>query len=784
MRKYKLLFPIFFYLALLMNPVFSQIPSSWQYGQENSLPVITLPNKYLGNNSPSPLEVASVDTIYKSLREKDFRLFQKQCQAFLKKYPQSQFRFTIARILKNLLRKNLQVYTLSRTTHVSGIKPELAVVGINIQKVEFSLWRVSLEEMIKDGIDIHKPVLLKDKATHISRWKIEIPEYPKWFSHKVTVPTSKQGCYILEANDGTITTSTFFMISDLSLLVKRSKNMVLASIENYKNQNPPGKCKVYLLDGGHVVYKGESNENGIWAAHMQDFQKDLTLAICQGNHVAIADSYWFQYEEAQQRSLIQTDKMIYRPGETVHVKGVLRFYSLLEKKYQIFQEPIDVLVQDDNWKSLYSKKITPNDWGTFSFSFPLPMSQVDKVYYIRLNGKIYARSHFYVQSLQSNLILSLEAQKKKISAGENIHLTAQIFSKEKEKHEKIKYSIWKVAKPFYFIDSLVSDAFQVPHQLVAEGTALTDKKGKWTLEYPTPKRREECLYHGQVWLENNETVRSFSNIQVEATPFDEMKEIKVPGIFVNPRLLNYLNNEKERDTLDAVLSSSQEKGTALVTVENSDILSYKKVPLLPEGTFFSQKITPPFSPSVFLRLTTTRIPGIKQTFSKIKISPTEKKLQIELAWKKRELVCSVKDSLGQPVLAEVLVLVEKVTSPYSSINLSNHPEYLYQDQHFGQVTHSHSFEFECQYDREHSFFPKEDTYTIATLTKTHIMPLRSSNLTETLWFPSIMTNNEGKAQLILPERKENEKLQATIIAIDKHTRIGFLRASKDRFSDE
>ncbi len=782
MRKYKILFHIFFYLALLISPAFSQIPSSWQYGQEKSFPIITLPNNYPRNNAPSPLEISSVDAIYKSLGKKDYPLFQKQCQGFLKKYPQSQFRFTIARILKNLLRKNLQVYTLSRTTHVSGIKPELAVVGINIQKVELSLWRVSLEEMIKEGIDVHKPVLQRDKATHISQWKIEIPEYPKWFSHKVTVPTSKQGCYILEANDGTITTSTFFMISDLSLLVKRSKDMVLASIENYKNQAPPGKCKVYLLDGGHVVYQGESNENGIWAAHMQDFQKDLTLAICQGKHVAIADSYWFQYKEAQQRSLIQTDKMIYQPGDTVHVKGVLRLYSLSEKKYHIFQDPIDVLVQDDNWESIYSKKITPNDWGTFSFSFPLPAFQADKVYHIRLNGKIYARSHFYVQSLQIDPFLDLEAQKKKISAGEKIHLTAQIFSKEKGKQEKIKYRIWKIAKPFYFIDSLVSDAFQVPHQLVTEGAALTDKKGKWTLQYPTPKRREDYLYHGQVWLENNEMVRSFSNIQVEATPFDEMKEIKIPGIFVNPKLLNYLNS-KEGDTLDAVFSSSQEKGTALVTVENSDILSYRKIPLLPEGTFFSQKITPPFSPSVFLRLTTTRIPGIKQAFSKIKISPPEKKLQIELVWKKGELVCSVKNSLGQPVLAEVLFLVETVTSPYSSINLSNHPEYLYQDQYFGQVTHSHSFEFECQYDREHSFFPKEDTYTTATPTKTHIMPLRSSKLTHTLWFPNIITNNEGKAQIILPAREKNEKLQATIIAIDKHTRIGFLRA-KERLSDE
>ena len=68
---------------------------------------------------------------------------------------------------------------------------------------------------------------------------------------------------------------------------------------------------------------------------------------------------------------LYTDKPIYRPGQTVHIKGIVRTED--DARYAIDPnlKTIDVLIYDAQGKQVYTGTQPLNDYGTFNFDFAL-----------------------------------------------------------------------------------------------------------------------------------------------------------------------------------------------------------------------------------------------------------------------------------------------------------------------------------------------------------------------------------------------------------------------------
>lgn len=79
------------------------------------------------------------------------------------------------------------------------------------------------------------------------------------------------------------------------------------------------------------------------------------------------------------RIMMFKDRSLYRPGDTVHMRGVLREVSHLGEPAMPHVKSVELIVSRPNRKELVRKNIKLNDYGAFDFEFKLPEGDEDIV---------------------------------------------------------------------------------------------------------------------------------------------------------------------------------------------------------------------------------------------------------------------------------------------------------------------------------------------------------------------------------------------------------------------
>lgn len=79
------------------------------------------------------------------------------------------------------------------------------------------------------------------------------------------------------------------------------------------------------------------------------------------------------------RILLVTDRSMYRPGEKVYLRGVLRAVSALGEPTLPNVKSVELIISRPNRKEMIRKTIKLNDYGAFDFEFDLPKGDEDIV---------------------------------------------------------------------------------------------------------------------------------------------------------------------------------------------------------------------------------------------------------------------------------------------------------------------------------------------------------------------------------------------------------------------
>lgn len=82
---------------------------------------------------------------------------------------------------------------------------------------------------------------------------------------------------------------------------------------------------------------------------------------------------------ADRRIMVLKDRSMYRPGDTVHLRGVLREVSALGEPSMPHAKSAELIVSRPNRKELMRKRVNLNDYGAFDFEFKLPEGDEDIV---------------------------------------------------------------------------------------------------------------------------------------------------------------------------------------------------------------------------------------------------------------------------------------------------------------------------------------------------------------------------------------------------------------------
>jgi uncharacterized protein YfaS (alpha-2-macroglobulin family) len=179
------------------------------------------------------------------------------------------------------------------------------------------------------------------------------------------------------------------VVSHSNVTLKVTQNEALVWVTDLASGQPvPGLDVVILGSAGQVMAEGRTDNDGVLFAKLTSPQDHdpwaPVLVIAGADHSpAAASTNWadgispWQFGLSSEpyvepyRAYFYTDRAIYRPGQTVYFKGVLRADD--DARYSLISDidSVQVVVRDDQGKELYLADLALGDMSTLHGEFKL-----------------------------------------------------------------------------------------------------------------------------------------------------------------------------------------------------------------------------------------------------------------------------------------------------------------------------------------------------------------------------------------------------------------------------
>ncbi|OGY09986.1 MAG: hypothetical protein A3D24_03590 [Candidatus Blackburnbacteria bacterium RIFCSPHIGHO2_02_FULL_39_13] len=282
--------------------------------------------------------------------------------------------------------------------------------------------------------------------------------------NKMTLPLSESGMWALRVNTGSSTEYAFIVRSKTGAIVKEGDNEYIFWVQDYKTKRSvsSGSVKIFNLTGQKSeVASIDINEDGIAKTSLTS-DADIALVENNGDRAIIPinlrylNSRYgfykpFNPKSKQTKYFVFTDRPIYRPGDTVYYKAILREDD--DARYTIPSGSAKVKISQsyEDKDLLLDKDISISQTGTISGEYKLPEDANTGYYNLRVqipeqatNYWVGGNGSFQVEYYRKpEFTIDLNTQAKELIAGDKGYakITGNYFSGQPISNQKVKYKI-------------------------------------------------------------------------------------------------------------------------------------------------------------------------------------------------------------------------------------------------------------------------------------------------------------------------------------------------------
>ncbi len=234
---------------------------------------------------------------------------------------------------------------------------------------------------------------------------VDCPATADYRLHKIEfkIDALKPGNYAMIVRDNatgsdSLTSLCTFKVSALAYTDRMTPDDQLdLLITNRKTGKPLNGVKIHVTEN-NLKYNSVSkknewqhvDENGVSGADGYLKLKEVT----QGNNLSVMlifgsdtlndrmhsvyrnTSYDDDDDEPKDKTVLFTDRQIYRPGQTIYFKGI-QLQTLKGKSKLMQGKALEVFLRDQNRKQIASLKLKTNEFGSVAGSFVLPQSMLN-----------------------------------------------------------------------------------------------------------------------------------------------------------------------------------------------------------------------------------------------------------------------------------------------------------------------------------------------------------------------------------------------------------------------
>jgi uncharacterized protein YfaS (alpha-2-macroglobulin family) len=308
---------------------------------------------------------------------------------------------------------------------------------------------------------------IPNKAEHepVATWNYV--EVNPIYQETIIPPDVPPGLYVLNLKYGGRSFDQLLVaLTRNTIVAKQTGEDLFVWVSNINGGDvPEAEVRVYS-DRGEKIREGKTDENGVYRVTIPDGYSTLLVSARTGEKnedVAIAglDSRWREYaygfwsresDAHKYLTYIYTDRPIYRPGQTVNFKAIVRRDKDLKYAVPDNNLPITVNIRDAKNNLLQTSTFNANEFGTINGTFaiaaeaPLGDYKIETVVNGETSSQIFKVQDYRKPDFSVSVAPSQADQVNKFVNNDRVDLTvkADYFFGEPVTNAKLTYEIYRL----------------------------------------------------------------------------------------------------------------------------------------------------------------------------------------------------------------------------------------------------------------------------------------------------------------------------------------------------
>ncbi len=425
----------------------------------------------------------------------------------------------------------------SMGTFNAYLKTTVAVAYRNVSRIDFELYELSADELIP-LIGYYDPYrawskLNLDDLLKVNEWSLDVQpplndaQLKRFAVLDAGGNSPAPGLYLLQVQAPEInykiqTPSRYLLsISKTGVILKADRDSILAWVTDLQSGQP--------VEGANVLFRSESltlgndttDASGLATATFgaRDIWMPVFATVEREGDLALASTAWADgistwefgistdYYPIAYNGEFYTDRPIYRPGQTVYFKGIVREDDDAQYTLPPAGSLVRITIEDSQGRKIYEKELPLSNIGTVNDELTLDAEASLGYYYLSASlpnapkGEGYFGASFRVAEYKKpEYQVAVETDLSQYVHGDTINVTAHAtyYFGGPVGDAEVRwavltqdYSFWWQGPGWYSWDerpwqsSWEQDNYYAGYgELIAEGKGRTDSNGRFTFSVP------------------------------------------------------------------------------------------------------------------------------------------------------------------------------------------------------------------------------------------------------------------------------------------------------------
>jgi len=303
------------------------------------------------------------------------------------------------------------------------------------------------------------------------------------------------GLYLVEGVIANFRATALLFVTDTVAITKITSQEMLVWTADRSAGKARANVRVMWSDGTGVLQSGMTDAQGVAYLKHSSPEQSYLLGEDDAGGVFVSENFYYDAEIYSTQFYTFTDRPLYRPGDTVHIKSLGRRFLNAHESARIADAAAEITLLDPSGTALFNQRLNWHAEDGLATHFKLPENAVGGGYDIRLvhDGISYNASFRVAEYVKPHFEIHLTPKKPDFKTGEPIEATIKLAYPDGKPVANGHLQVSIRAQAISMVNGEMRYMGQFPVELKQQDYAV-DSNGEVQLQLPAAEKPSRYIF--------------------------------------------------------------------------------------------------------------------------------------------------------------------------------------------------------------------------------------------------------------------------------------------------